>query len=140
MNAARPSRHGRYQCRATNSGHVSIREDRLDAFTVEGFGFAWQVETPPDASDTARVTELLTTAAELAQRRSEASEMMFEPGINMTVVRRKLADIESQPADVEAAIIRERWTMASESIAAEPRAAWIAAGVDDYQEAGFPEF
>lgn len=134
------ARAGRYNCKATNAGHTSIREDRLDRYVVETVGLQWRVAEPSGAAQSGTLTGLLTESADLSQRRTATTELLFVPGVDVARVKRELSVIDARATEVEAAIIRERGESAASGIAAEARAAWIAAGADDPDGAGFPDF
>lgn len=131
------ARAGRYNCRDTNGGHVSIKQDRLDGFTAIEVGTRFLEDAADEDAPTPKLQELLAESSALSERRTNATELLLVPGVDRTRLLKELTEVAARADEVTAAIVRERGTQASGGMAAEVRALWDEArddesGVEDF--------
>lgn len=114
---------------AEGTGHVSIRRAILDEKVIREV-FAWII-AHPDAEDPQQspaLTALIVEAAEVERQRALATEMQFEPGALLPVLKKKLAALGKRADELAEAINSERGSLARYGVVQAVRERWFGVG------------
>lgn len=129
-----------YRCRKSLGGHTAIRKDRLEKAVAAEVAWAWLTEDDGNGPESTEIAGLLSESAALSEQRTAATEALFVPGVDVSRIKRQLAELDARSTELEAQIISARGAMVSADLITEARRMWRDDSAENATEAGFYVF